>query len=416
MKSLEMKEFRVNKYITLKLENNETNIYIDGNFFNQCKFLLITIPVKRIEALDEIKSIDDAVEALNTSLETQNILDIPSETIFWGHCSNLQVWFENDYNTNLLHSNLSFPLLKKLTELGDPIAKKVFKEEIAKRIEQGNFFVLKYLIEEHYIDSLSREEFLYSLLREQDAEIINSFEKFIGYYLTPTSRIDDDHDNIFIYEDKKVVGIHISNSTLKEFFKPLTQLKDLYILGLENSLISELSDLIGNLQDLNYLYLNNNKLKNLPNSIDNCYKLRELHLGRNKLKSIPESIKNLKDLEVLIMNENKITFIPEFIGDFEWLRTLNLKWNKITTLPECIGHLKRLDTLNLEGNNITMLPESIGSLENLRLFNLRGNKLTSIPESIGKLENLEKLDLRDNELKTLPKSIMEESDKIKVLL
>lgn len=34
-------------------------------------------------------------------------------------------------------STASFPLLKKLTEAGDPFARKVFKEEIAQRLESG---------------------------------------------------------------------------------------------------------------------------------------------------------------------------------------------------------------------------------------------------------------------------------------
>ena len=36
-------EFKINKYITLKLENCKTNIYVEGELFNQCKFLLLNI-------------------------------------------------------------------------------------------------------------------------------------------------------------------------------------------------------------------------------------------------------------------------------------------------------------------------------------------------------------------------------------
>ena len=49
---------------------------------------------------------------------------------FKGHCSNIQTWFENGYNTQILHSNLSFPLLKALSRTDDPQASKIFKEEI----------------------------------------------------------------------------------------------------------------------------------------------------------------------------------------------------------------------------------------------------------------------------------------------
>ena len=39
--------------------------------------------------------------------------NITPEQEFWEHYSNLQVWYKNDYNTRLLHRNLSFDLLKK---------------------------------------------------------------------------------------------------------------------------------------------------------------------------------------------------------------------------------------------------------------------------------------------------------------
>ncbi|KKN50191.1 hypothetical protein LCGC14_0635370, partial [marine sediment metagenome] len=67
-----------------------------------------------------IQSIDDVSEKLNNALDGKNGegFDITPEAEFWGHCSNFQVWAEQNYDTRLLHSNLSFPLLKKLTEIG----------------------------------------------------------------------------------------------------------------------------------------------------------------------------------------------------------------------------------------------------------------------------------------------------------
>ena len=44
---------------------------------------------------------------------------IDPETEFMGHCSNLQAWYEYDYDLRILHSSLSIPLLKKLAFLGD---------------------------------------------------------------------------------------------------------------------------------------------------------------------------------------------------------------------------------------------------------------------------------------------------------
>ena len=64
---------------------------------------------------------------------------------FWGHCSNIQAWVECEYDTRLLHSNLSFPLLKALSDAGDQLALIRFKEEIALRLEGGYFPVILYL-------------------------------------------------------------------------------------------------------------------------------------------------------------------------------------------------------------------------------------------------------------------------------
>ncbi len=131
-----MLKFIINKYITLKLEGNHINIYICNKLFRQCKYLLLVIPVNGVKTLDEIESIDEVAEKLDKSMEyeQQNEKLIPINIEFWGHCSNIQAWYENNYDTRLLDSNFSFPLLKELVKMGDSKAKNVFKEEIVKRI------------------------------------------------------------------------------------------------------------------------------------------------------------------------------------------------------------------------------------------------------------------------------------------
>lgn len=160
--------FKINEFITLKLEDKptsgipkkETFIYVKGRQFDQCKFLLIPISIDEAKDFNEIDSIDKAEEKMDRSLEytDRRMAGIPVMTEFWGHCSNLQVWAENDYDTRLLHRNLAFPLLKRLTEVGDPIAKKVFREEIAKRYASRHPSVAEYLKDEGYLKYLSEEE------------------------------------------------------------------------------------------------------------------------------------------------------------------------------------------------------------------------------------------------------------------
>ena len=89
-----MKEFRVNKFVTIKLEDTETVIYVAGERFDQCKFLLLEIPIESIQNLNELDSIDEVSEGLDRMLEGMGdeFSIIPPEVEYWAHCSNLQVW------------------------------------------------------------------------------------------------------------------------------------------------------------------------------------------------------------------------------------------------------------------------------------------------------------------------------------
>ncbi len=162
-----MREFQVNKYLSLQLENEDTIIYVGGERFRQCKYLLLNIKIDEIQSFDGVESIDEVVAKLDKSQEYSDLktVQIPPETEFWGHCSNLQVWAEQNYNSKILHKSLSFPLLKRLYELNDPIAIKNFKEEIGLRFVLGISRISIYLIEENYLEYLDREE-LKLLLQE----------------------------------------------------------------------------------------------------------------------------------------------------------------------------------------------------------------------------------------------------------
>lgn len=203
-----MSEFRINEHLSLKLVEGKTIIFVNNERFSQCKFLLLNINVDEIKTFDEIQSIDEASEKLNKSLETNQEraikpIKIPPEVEFWGHCSNLQVWTENRYDTRLLHRNLAFPLLKKLTEVGDPLAKSVLKEEIVKRLSSGGRTINQFLMNEGYFEMLEEEEletFFYSMphlfkefflkLNEEDKELREEYEYDLYYLLEILSKTD----------------------------------------------------------------------------------------------------------------------------------------------------------------------------------------------------------------------------------
>ena len=161
MSTKEIEPFIINDYLSLKFERDKTYVYVKDRPFYHCKYLMLNIPVDKMSTFDEIDSVDDAAEKLDKSLEypKKAKVEIPPETEFLGHCSNLQVWANHNYDTRILHSSIAFPLLKMLTEEGDPVAKRVFKEEVAKRFSSGNLNVMNYLLIENYLKYMEKEEF-----------------------------------------------------------------------------------------------------------------------------------------------------------------------------------------------------------------------------------------------------------------
>ena len=83
------KEFRINKNITLKLEKDKTNIYVNNNLFRQCKSLIINLtinyPYSNLESIDKV--IDESYKSEKVDYT------LKPEEEFLAHCSNLQFIF-----------------------------------------------------------------------------------------------------------------------------------------------------------------------------------------------------------------------------------------------------------------------------------------------------------------------------------
>ncbi len=222
-----LQEFKVNDHISLKLEGNSTIIYVDGKEFKHCKYLLLRIPIDEIETFDSIESIDEAAEKLDKSMERKrDKVEVPPSAEFWGHCSNLQTWSENNYDTRLLHSNLSFPLLKKLTKAGDIEAKRIFKDEIAKRFSSGHSTVMKYLAVRGYLCYLNEEELktLFETYKENPGKLLEAAPQFAMIIInsfttkTPFQYIREVLESIPAEKKAKflgLIGTSIANVKLK---------------------------------------------------------------------------------------------------------------------------------------------------------------------------------------------------------
>ncbi len=154
------REYKINEHLVLKLIKGKTEIYIDEEPFHQCKYLLLNLTQKDFTKFEHIDSIDEAFEIYNKMDKNHerehNLIDPESE--FIGHCSNLQAWYEYDYDLRILHSSLSIPLLKKLAFLGDKKAIIRLKESIATRIASKNYNSIIFYLNEKYLRLFSNEE------------------------------------------------------------------------------------------------------------------------------------------------------------------------------------------------------------------------------------------------------------------
>lgn len=156
-----LKEKKINDLITVRMIGNiqfsDIILLVNNKYFSQCRKVIFNIPIADVDNYDYINSIDEVIYGLKDS-DAEEDIDIDIELEFFAHYSNLQAWVENNYDTRILASNLSFPLLKKLVKNGDKEARKIFKDEIAKRLETGFMPTVKFLILNKYLDFLTQDE------------------------------------------------------------------------------------------------------------------------------------------------------------------------------------------------------------------------------------------------------------------
>ncbi|MBD3254021.1 MAG: hypothetical protein GF383_02970 [Candidatus Lokiarchaeota archaeon] len=361
---MEEKEFVATEHLSLRFEHGKTDIYIGGERFMQCKYLLFINP-----HLDpnqwEIDSIDEAKELLNSDMEgrtlKRNDFSITPEQEFWAHCSNIQVWVEHDYDTRLLHSNLAFPLLRALLEVGDKKAKRVFLDEIGKRLESAYPPVVEFLQEEGFLDFLSREDFYRTILKsEEEVEYMLLLEKMVGEPLQYQAKLHEETWRSFSMENGRITALNLAEMPLRT----------------------------------------------IPEGIGVFEKLSVLYLGACKLESLPSDFDRLESLTFLELSANFLTEFPKAVCKFTRLERLEIYENKISTIPECFGNLRRLKFLDFGNNELRSLPESFGKLVSLEYADFVNNYLCTIPNSMGELTSLKRLDIRRNNLRDIPESLL----------
>ena len=225
------KVFKINELVDLRLIGNRTYLFVNNIRLIVCTFLLINIPKDKVQDYDEIKSIDEAAELLDKSLERipPYFYKITPEEEFKAHCSNIQAFFENGLNTNILHTNIAFPLLKELVRQGFEPAQKVFKEEIAIRFNEGTFNSRRFLYLQGYLNYLSEEEkqvlegyedFIKNF-RERTINLRENFmgDRFLNERPGPIGRIFEREDGMRIFDKITIFGdLGVGKNTLHQIF------------------------------------------------------------------------------------------------------------------------------------------------------------------------------------------------------
>jgi len=172
------KIFKINNLVDLRLIKNETYIYIENKRFIQCLNVLFNVGANKDRKDENIRTMDEASQIARRRY-SQWFMRISPEEEFMAHCSNIQAFFENNLNTDLLHSDIAFPLLKKLGSLGYKPAKGVFNKEIIKRYNEGTWRTRMFLKSEGYFKYLNEEE-IRSLVKDEFLErILKPHEKKI---------------------------------------------------------------------------------------------------------------------------------------------------------------------------------------------------------------------------------------------
>lgn len=381
-------EFRINKYLSIKLENRRTIIYVNNRPFRQCMYLLLNIPIDKIREYDKINSIDEAASKLGRKMERNHNL-VPPETEFWGHCSNLQAWADNKYDTRILHRNLAFPLLRALADAGDPLAKSRFKEEIAIRYATGHPTVVRFLTQNGYLYYLTEEEFE-TVLGDIDFPTIDEYSRKLKSFFRDFENRDT------INAAKKATSKFLGNFRFAYKYLILIKAMEKIPINHRRSYVEFIYNKYKNhrgfpmLKFITKAQINFDELDfNLIKYHDNLIGLlmgNRLNLSNKMIEHIPD-IKGLTEIaesvEQLDLSHNRISKI-EGLEKLENLKKLNLKNNYIKMI-EGIEELTKLETLDLSGNmQIHQIPKFLEKMDSMRLLKLTHCSVNEFPDSVSR--------------------------------
>lgn len=192
-------QFRVSPYIVLRLEGTKSVIYICDKKLLVCKDLLLEVSESNVGFYNSFNSVDEIIDSSAPGLN----LEISPEVEFWGHCSNIQAWVENNYDTKLLDKRIAFPILKELSESGVVRARSIFKEQLIERLKSGGYNILIFFLNQEYLKIFNEHELFSELLESNEALIMEEISKSTALEYTLTIEIEESlHESLFRTEDK----------------------------------------------------------------------------------------------------------------------------------------------------------------------------------------------------------------------
>jgi len=239
---------------------------------------------------------------------------------------------ENNYDTRLLHSNLAFPLLKKLSMSGDSHAEQIFKEEIIKRIKIGSYSTQKYLVIERYLSYLTEDELIEGILDIDELNIMSEiirvshskyrfivsfdedevrhkYDESILYYAVSKGHIVNlelkiDKTNTYLLpliknlKELKVLYVYVDNVDSLDFYIPQASLVVLKAYFQKDTTISN----FGGFQSMRFLTIYGSDCNNEPllKNIDvvSMPNLKKLDILCIKVENLPwDDLNKLKDLD-----------------------------------------------------------------------------------------------------------------------
>jgi len=197
-KRISWKEFQINEFLTVKLKKRGPKIYIKGKefdyrlFHRDCETLFL-MHARPLPEDVQYSSIDEYFQLVGwgqydvfgewaEGSHGGYILSVDRKTEYWGCCSNLQAWAENDYNPNLLRYCVAAPLLKALTDAGDPIALNEYKGIIKEKALSKHWInELEYIADLKYLDKVDFQYVLTQMISDYFKEEFADFDGFKSF-------------------------------------------------------------------------------------------------------------------------------------------------------------------------------------------------------------------------------------------